>query len=153
KRIGGRVVVLDGTKYVSVCMYRSVAEQWRGWSKNAYTGSRGGPLLFALMALSLPAATIFPFFLAAVGLGSRRGQLALMGGLQAAAIMAYRWQLDGQMHHSRLWGWTHPLGGAFMTALLGRVAWRQATGRGVEWSGRTYQVNQQSLTALARERE
>jgi hypothetical protein len=37
--------------------------------------------------------------------------------------------------------------------LLARVAWRQATGRGVEWSGRTYQVAQQSLATLARERE
>ncbi|MBA3825789.1 MAG: glycosyltransferase, partial [Ktedonobacterales bacterium] len=43
KQRGGRVVVLNGANYVSVCMYRSAREQWRGWSKNAYTGSRGGP--------------------------------------------------------------------------------------------------------------
>ncbi len=153
KRQGGRVAVLNGTDYVSVCMYRNAREQWRGWSKNAYTGSRGGPLLFALMAVGLPIGTILPFALALVGLVSRRRELAILGGLQTAAILAYRWQLDGQMRHSRLWGWAHPLGGAFMTALLARVAWRQASGRGVEWSGRTYQVNQQSLASLAHERE
>jgi chlorobactene glucosyltransferase len=153
KRCGGRVVVLSGIDHVSVCMYRNAREQWRGWGKNAYTGSRGGPLVFALMALGLPLGTMLPFILALVGMVSRRRALAIAGGLQTVAILAYRWQLDGQMRHSRLWGWTHPLGGAFMTALLARVAWRQVTGHGVEWSGRTYQVTQQSLTDLAHARE
>lgn len=142
KRAHGRVVLLDGRDHVSVCMYRSFGEAWRGWSKNAYTGSRGGPLLFALMALALPFGTIFPFVLAAVGLISRRKQLALAGGTQVAAIMAYRWLTDRQLRHSRWWGWGHPVGGAIFTGLLWQVAWRQLTGRGVEWSGRRYQVRQ-----------
>lgn len=142
KRSGGRVVLLDGRDHVSVLMYRSLPEAWRGWSKNAYAGSRGGPVLFALFALSLPFGTIVPFILALVGIFSRRRAIALAGIAQTASILAYRWLVDGQLHHSRLWGWTHPAGGAIMTGLLWRVAWRQLTGRGVEWSGRTYQVEQ-----------
>ena len=149
KRKGGSVVLLDGRAYVSVCMYRSFGEAWRGWSKNAYIGSRGGPLLFALMALGLPLGTILPFVLAGVGLISRRGQLALMGSLQVAAIMAYRWMADTQLRHSRWWGWGHPVGGAILTGLLAQVAWRQLTGRGVEWSGRTYHVQQATIHAPA----
>jgi chlorobactene glucosyltransferase len=139
---GGRVVLVDASPHVSVCMYRTLGEEWRGWGKNAYAGSRGGPLLFALMLLGLPIGTILPFILALVGLCSRRRHMALAGALQTAAILAYRWALDGQMRHARVWGWAHPLGGAFMTALLAQVAWRQARGRGVEWSGRTYHVAQ-----------
>ncbi len=142
KRHGGRVVLVDASDYVSVCMYRSLAEQWRGWSKNAYAGSRGGPLIFALMLLGLPIGTIVPFVLALAGIVSRRWKLALAGSMQTAAIMAYRWNLDKQMRHARAWGWTHPLGGAIMTALLARVAAQQLSGRGVEWSGRTYRVDQ-----------
>lgn len=142
KRHGGRVVLVDASQHVSVCMYRTLGEEWRGWSKNAYAGSRGGPLLFALMVLGLPIGTILPFILALVGFFSRRRQLLIAGALQSAAILAYRWALDGQMRHSRAWGWTHPLGGAFMTALMARVAWRQVRGHGVEWSGRTYHVEQ-----------
>jgi chlorobactene glucosyltransferase len=142
KRHGGRVVLVDISRHVSVCMYRTLGEEWRGWGKNAYAGSRGGPLAFALMVLGLPISTILPFILALVGLFARRRQLAIAGALQTAAILAYRSMLDGQMRHSRLWGWTHPLGGAFMTALMASVGWRQARKRGVEWSGRTYHTAQ-----------
>ncbi len=142
KRHGGRVVLVDAADYVSVCMYRSLGEQWRGWSKNAYAGSRGGPLVFGLMVVGLPIGTILPFVLALVGLVMRRPRLALAGGAQTAAILAYRTLLDRQMRHSRWWGWTHPLAGAVMTALLAHVAVRQVQGRGVEWSGRIYQVAQ-----------
>jgi chlorobactene glucosyltransferase len=147
KQRGGQVVLLDGREYVSVWMYRSFGEAWRGWSKNAYAGSRGGPLLFALMALALPIGTILPFVLALVGIVSRRKRLALLGSLQVAAIMAYRWQTDTLLRHARWWGWTHPVGGAIFTGLLWQVARRQITGRGVEWSGRTYQVQQRGVGA------
>ncbi len=142
KASGGTVTLLDGRDMVSVCMYRSLAEAWRGWGKNAYAGSRGGPLFFALMALGLPIGTVLPYVLTLIGLVSRKRALLLAGSAQVAAIMAYRWQLDRQLGHARLWGWTHPVGSAVLTALLGRVAWRQATRRGVEWSGRTYLVRQ-----------
>lgn len=145
KRRGGRVVLMDGRDHVSVLMYRTLREAWNGWSKNAYAGSRGGPLLFALMALGLPFVTIAPFGLALAGIVTRRTGLALAGGAQVASIMAYRALLDRQMRQSRLWGWGHPAGGALMTALLGNAAWRQFTGRGVEWSGRTYQTDQKLL--------
>jgi chlorobactene glucosyltransferase len=142
KSHGGRVVLVDASDYVSVCMYRSFGEQWRGWSKNAYAGSRGGPLAFLLMVLGLPIGTIVPFVLALAGLLTRRPWLALAGGVQTGAILAYRAMLDRQMRHSRWWGLTHPLAGAVMTALMARVATRQMQGRGVEWSGRTYHIAQ-----------
>lgn len=149
KRRGGRVVLMDGRDQVSVLMYRTLREAWRGWGKNAYAGSRGGPMLFALMALGLPFVSIAPFALALAGIVTRRRGLALAGSAQVASIMVYRWLLDRQMRHSRLWGWGHPAGGALMTALLANAAWRQFTGRGVEWSGRTYQTDQKLLADRA----
>ena len=138
----GRVVLLDGRDQVSVCMYRSLGEAWRGWGKNAYAGSRGGPAIFALMTLGLPLITIAPFVLFVLGVLLRRRNLILAGGAQVAAILGYRRLVDSSLNHSPLWAFTHPIGGAVVTALIGQVAWRQVQGQGVEWSGRSYRVQQ-----------
>ncbi len=147
KAQGGCVALLDGRDQVSVCMYRSLDEAWRGWGKNAYAGSRGGPLVFAGMALGLPIGTIVPFLVLLVGLLLRRRSWIVAGGLQVAAILGYRWLLDTNLDQSPAWGLTHPVGGAVIAALLGQVACRQLTGKGVEWSGRSYQVAQRIPTA------
>ncbi len=144
---GGCVALLDGREQVSVCMYRSLNEAWRGWGKNAYAGSRGGPLVFAGMALGLPIGTVVPFLVFLVGLLLRRRSWIVAGGLQVAAILGYRWLLDTNLDQSPAWGLTHPVGGAVIAGLLGQVAWRQLTGQGVEWSGRSYQVAQRVPTA------
>lgn len=142
KTHGGQIALLDGREHISVCMYRSLEEAWRGWSKNAYAGSRGGPAVFAVMTLGLPLITIMPFLLFLLGLLLRNRRLILAGGAQVAAILGYRWALDRSLEHSPAWALTHPVGGAILSALLGQVAWRQIKGQGVEWSGRSYQVRQ-----------
>jgi chlorobactene glucosyltransferase len=142
KASGSTVILLDGRPYVNVCMYQTFGDAWRGWSKNAYAGSRGGPLLFFLMAIGLPLGTVLPFVLWLVGIFSRKRALVIASSLQLASIAIYRNKLDQEVEHSRWWGMTHPLGGALLTGLLWRVAWRQFTGRGVEWNGRNYRVQQ-----------
>jgi len=142
KRRGGTIALLDGRDQVSVCMYRSFSEAWNGWSKNAYAGSRGGMPFFLLMTLALPLGTVLPFVIWLVGLVSRQRALLLAGSIQVATIMAYRWLLDEEMEQPRGWGWTHPIGGGIMTALLWNAIRRRLLGHGVEWSGRTYEAEQ-----------
>lgn len=147
KQHGGTLVLLDGQDRLSVCMYRNLAEAWNGWSKNAYTGSRGGMPLFVMMTLGLPIITVMPFLIWLVGLASRRRALILAGTVQVMAVLAYRRLIDHNLRHSRVWGWSHPIGGALFTALLVNVLRRKLTGRGVTWSGRSYDPAQERLTA------
>lgn len=147
KQRGGTLVLLDGQDRLSVCMYRNLAEAWSGWSKNAFTGSRGGMPLFVIMTLGLPVITVAPFVIGLVGLVSRRRALVLAGTIQIAAALAYRRLIDDNLRHSRAWGWSHPAGGALFTALLVNVLRRKLTGRGVIWSGRSYDPAQERLTA------
>ncbi len=140
KRHGGVLALLDGRDHVDVCMYRSLGEAWKGWSKNAYTGSRGGLPAFVVMTLGLPVITVLPFVLWLTGICARRAVLALAGTIQIASIFAYRASVDHHLRHSRLWGFTHPIGGAIFTALLGNALRRKLTRRGVTWSGRSYDL-------------
>ncbi|OYV35770.1 MAG: hypothetical protein B7Z80_17370 [Rhodospirillales bacterium 20-64-7] len=87
-----------------------------------------------------------PLLWGIVGLLLRRRSWIVAGGLQVAAILGYRWLLDTNLDQSPAWSLTHPVGGAVIAGLLGQVAWRQLTGQGVEWSGRSYQVAQRVPT-------
>ena len=140
KRAGYRLELADGRSLVRTRMYHGLREHWRGWGKNAYVGSRGGPAFFALMSLGLPAVCILPFALPLAGLRWRRREWVAAGLLQVAGIVAYRTSVNRGLGVPWRYVWTHPLGAAVFTGILVRAGWRKLTGRGVEWSGRTYQV-------------
>lgn len=138
KRAHGRLELVDGRGLVHTRMYQSLGEHWRGWGKNAYLGSRGGPLFFLLMIVGLPAVCIGPFALLLAGLVSRRPWLALAGGLPVAATVAFRTRLNRELQVPWRYVWTHPLAAVIFTGILARSAWRVVTGRGVDWRGRIY---------------
>ncbi|HEX8032532.1 MAG TPA: glycosyltransferase [Ktedonobacterales bacterium] len=140
KRAHGRLELLDGRALVHTRMYHGLREQWDGWSKNAYAGSRGGVLFFLLMIAGLPAVCIAPFVLLLAGLLGRKAPVALAGAVGVGAILAYRTPLDQQLGVPWRYALTHPLAAAIFTGILARSLWRKVSGRGVEWRGRTYQV-------------
>ncbi|MGZ3639027.1 MAG: glycosyltransferase [Ktedonobacterales bacterium] len=140
KRARGRLELVDGRALVRTRMYHGLREQWDGWSKNAYAGSRGGVLFYLLMIAGLPAVCIAPFALLLAGLLGRKATVALAGALPVGAILGYRTRLDQQLGVPWRYAWTHPLAAAIFTGILVRSLWRKVSGRGVEWSGRTYQV-------------
>jgi chlorobactene glucosyltransferase len=138
KRAGYRLTLADGRRLVTTRMYRSLGEHWRGWGKNVYAGSRGGPLAFGVMTLGLLGICLLPAALLVVGLVGRRRPWAVAGALQLAATVGYRYRVDRALDVPWAYAWTHPLGGVVFSAILARAGWRRLTGRGVEWSGRTY---------------
>lgn len=140
KKVGGRIELVDGRDLVHTRMYQSLGEHVEGWGKNAYAGSRGGPLFFLLMLLGLPMTCIAPFALFVVGLLRRRRGTALAGGVAVGAVVAYRTSLNRQMGVPWRYVWTHALGAAIFTGILSRSFWRSVSGRGVSWRGRTYQI-------------
>ena len=110
--------LLDLQDEVRAYMYRSNAEAWRGFRKNAYEIMGGRPLPFAAFffgfLIALPAAPLVSPWLAlsAAGLklaSDRLGRIPLWVSLLApvSLVLASVLQLDSALHH-----W------------LGRVSWK-----------------------------
>ena len=112
KRTTGKLAMVDGRNLVQTRMYHGLREHFDGWSKNAYVGSRGGPLFYLAMIAGLPLATIGPFALFLHGLAHRNRTATATGALSTAALLAYRVRLDDELGVPRRYALTHPLAGA-----------------------------------------
>lgn len=148
KEHGYKLHMVDGRGLVSVHMYNSLGEIWRGWRKNAYLGNRGG-IGFALAQLiGLPMISIVPFLLPFfAGLAKRLGgrpisQKEALGAtlLELIPLVAFRSWLNKGLGIRWYYTLTHPLAGALFTGILGQSAWRVLTKRGVDWRGRQYHM-------------
>lgn len=135
---GGRLLMVDGQALVATAMYRSLAEHWGGWSKNAVAAAPGGALFFACLAPWFPLLTVGPFALLAAGLLRRDRRMSAAGALPVVAALAYRAYADRGLAIPLRYGWTHPIGGAVFAAILARSLWYRLRGVTVPWRGRSY---------------
>lgn len=133
---GHRTLCLDGRGVVSVRMYRSFAEIWRGFQKNFYPAFRRDASFWAFMALH--AAVFFlPVVLAPFVPFGGAGALVWASAL---CVLAARFALAVRFG-TPLWPvLLHPVGEAVLLALGLSSWWRCRTGRGVEWKGRRYRA-------------
>src|SRR6266487_158919 len=144
KQQGFRLHFVDGRDLVHVYMYRSLKDEWRGWRKNAYLGSRGGLLFVLLELIGLPQVSIAPFILPLLAALTRgRGRIgakeaSIATGLELTALVTYRVWLNRQLKVPWYYAFTQPLAGAVFEGILGQSTWRILTKRGVEWRGRVY---------------
>ena len=148
KENGFRLRFVDGRDRVHVRMYTSLSETWRGWRKNVYVGSRGGPAFVLLELLGLPLVAIAPFALLCLGLvmgrQKQRTSMVTPGEVRAAALLelgpllGYRLWMDKQLDVPWYYALTHPLAGAVFEGILAQSAWRVLTHKGVDWRGRQY---------------
>jgi glycosyltransferase involved in cell wall biosynthesis len=131
---GQESLCLDGRRVVSVRMYRSLAEIWRGFQKNFFPAFRRERSFWAFVALH-SVVFLLPFALAplAFSLPWARPFVAT-----AACVVAMRAVLAWRFGHPWWSVALHPLGQTVLVA-LGLASWlRCRTGRGVEWKGRHY---------------
>ncbi len=140
KRATGKLAMVDGRDFVRTRMYHGLREHVDGWSKNAYVGSRGGPLFYLAMIAGLPLATIGPFALLFHGLWHHNRTATATGAVSTAALLAYRVKLDDELGVPRRYALSHPLAGVVFSGILLRSLWRKLSGRGVVWRGRTIKV-------------
>ncbi len=147
KENGFRLRLANGRGLVHVRMYGSLSETWRGWRKNAFLGSRGGPAFALLQLVGLPMVSIVPFLLPLLGwlLGrSKQGSGITPSELQSAALveltplLIYRLWMDKQLKVPWYYAFTHPLAAALFEGILAQSTWRVLTHRGVDWRGRQY---------------
>lgn len=123
---------LDGRQIVTVRMYRSLAEIWRGFQKNFFPAFRRARSFWAFLALHL-FVCLLPFFLFFASGGG-----AWVFGVAALCVLAARVALALRFKHPWWSALVHPLGQIILIA-LGVSSWlRCRTGRGVVWKGRRY---------------
>jgi len=146
KKQGYKLHFVDGRGLVSVHMYHSLGEIWRGWRKNAYLGNRGGIGFFALQLIGLPMITILPFLLPLLARLTRTRHKGGIGQTEALAataleltpLLAYRIWLNKQLRVPWYYSLLHPLAGVIFEGILAQSSWRVLTGSGVDWRGRQY---------------
>ena len=138
KRAGGRVDLVDGSRLVSVPMYRSAGQFLRGIEKNGSSAAHIPLPIFAAANLLLWALVFAP--LAGVALGP--GWLRLLG---AASFSLYTaGEVVGFARNTRRWAsallW--PIGAALMSFGLVRAAYLAKRNRGVTWRGTFYSLDE-----------
>ncbi|HRJ78291.1 MAG: 4,4'-diaponeurosporenoate glycosyltransferase [Planctomycetes bacterium] len=132
RRHGLRGLCLDGRGIISVRMYRSLAEIWRGFSKNLFPAFRH-QVSFWLFWLLHSAVYLAPFVLMWVP-----GPTAGLFMASAACVVGARLALAARFGHSWWSALLHPLAQVFVLA-LGLASWLSVvSGRGVSWKGRRY---------------
>lgn len=158
KRAGGRLWLADGRDLISIRMYHSLAEVWRGWSKNLYEGLKlpvwvpiGGrdhyvlhhrPLVvlglllgYLLATFVLP--TIVPLW--ATVTNSNPATIAASCGLFVVFLSGWA-SLCRTVGINRGWAFALPLGALVVAAIALNSAWSGRFGRGLAWRGRRYRV-------------
>ncbi len=132
---GERSLCLDGQSVVSVRMYRTLAEIWRGFQKNFFPASRSEATSWAFIMLHL-AVCWLPFWLWPFV----NGRASFMLIAVAACVLSMRLALALRFGHA-LWSvLLHPFGEMILIALGLSSWWRCRSGRGVEWKGRRYRT-------------
>lgn len=147
KAFGYRIRMLDGSELVRVRMYESFSDMWRGWRKNFYEGVRRNPYLASIVVLGSIAMLVLPIpTLAFLTLERLRGPLSrpkcMLAAASAACVAA---TILVRMLRDPAFGikttaasiLSTPVAGAFVAAVMTASAWRNISGQGQVWKGRT----------------
>ena len=133
-----RLLLASGEALASVRMYRSFAEIWTGFVKNAFVGTKGDPLRLCAGAAFLVLISAAPPALAVRAASRRRWfEVAEALACSAATMAAASWAFRRTRLPPGL-GIFQPLGTAVFAAISLESMLRVVSGRGVAWRGRTY---------------
>jgi chlorobactene glucosyltransferase len=158
KRAGGTLWLADGGDLLSIRMYHSFAELWRGWSKNVYAGLRlpvwvrvagrdrvvlnDRPLVvlgllwgYLLATFVLPIAMPLWVTFTPTHVGARLATYGISAAFVAAWVSLCR-----RLGVGRAWALVLPLGALVVAAIALYSTWRTRVGGGVRWRGRQYPV-------------
>ncbi len=145
KQAGGRILLKGGEELVAVHMYNGLGEIWRGFSKNAFAGSRlpylTVPLLIiaSLLMGALPVGQLVWGFGRWLKSGGRSG--GSLFGLSLAQVMAgafARRRFDQEFGLPPAYALSFPLAVIVFAGVMADSMYRSLLGRGVSWKGRQY---------------
>jgi len=144
KSAGYRYRLLDGVDVMRTRMYTSLAEIWRGWTKNFFAGLHGHRGVVAAALVYLLFTGVMPFALLGVAvsaaiLATPAPLFAAVSAASVAALFAYRLAVIGRTDPPTLLGVAlHPLAAIVLGAIIAESTRRAARGRSVSWKGRDY---------------
>lgn len=145
KNRGCRLLLADGRHLVRTRMYRSGREIWDGFSKNTFDEVQRHPGGAFVALLGLPLLAIGPYVLALVGAGRlrRRARLSdvvllLQAKAQCLALLAVGRAAVSAWDLPTRYALAQPIASLFLWAVTANSTWRNLSGRGVVWKGRTY---------------
>lgn len=125
---------LDGQDVVSLRMYSSISEIWKGFQKNFYPAFRSDLVFFTFMALHLMVFFLPFIFLPLAFIDVIFRPLLII----ALCVFTMRLALAVRFSHP-LWAiFLHPLAEGILLAIGLSSYWKCKTGRGVQWKDRTY---------------
>ena len=127
---GERGLCLDGRTAVSVRMYRSPGDIWRGFQKNFYPAFQHEWTFWGYLVLHAAIFTL-PMILFIV-------TPSWITGFALAAMLATRLMLTVRFRHPLWTVLMHPVAEAVLLGIGIASWWRCHSGRGVEWKGRRY---------------
>jgi glycosyltransferase involved in cell wall biosynthesis len=158
KRAGGRLRLADGRALISIRMYHTLGEIWRGWSKNLYEGLRmpvwvpvgrrdyyvleDRPLAaLGLLSSYLLATFVLPLIVPfwAIAASGNSFVIATAWGVCAAFVAGWG-TLARRIGLGVGWGLALPAGAAVVMAIAFHSAWSARFGGGLAWRGRRYRV-------------
>ena len=133
---GERSLCLDGQKVLTVRMYRSCGEIWRGFQKNFFPAFQRARSFCLFIALHF---SVFLLPFAALPLAAKF-YAAWLFSFPVLCVLLMRLVLAVRFRQPWWSVLLHPLGEAVLIA-LGISSWlRCRSGRGVEWKGRRYRA-------------
>ena len=138
---GERGLCFEGRTAVSVRMYTSLAEIWRGFQKNFYPAFEHEWTFWGFLLLH---GTVFVLPLILV---LAAPTWISIGAL--ACVTAIRLLLAARFRHPLWTVLMHPVAEAVLVSIALASWWRCRTGRGVEWKGRRYLVRHRRRDAGA----
>jgi cellulose synthase/poly-beta-1,6-N-acetylglucosamine synthase-like glycosyltransferase len=159
KRAGGRLWLADGRDLISIRMYHSLGEIWRGWSKNLYEGLRlpsgfilgnellsvTGPspvvlgLLLGYLVTTFGLPVVVPFW--ATIKSTDPMTIAAAWGLFVAFLTGWA-SLCHRVGIGRGWAPALPVGALVVAGIAMNSAGPARAGGGLVWRGRQYRVSQ-----------
>jgi chlorobactene glucosyltransferase len=139
KRAGARLLLLDGSDWVSCRMYKGFAASWRGFVRSLQAGNRLAPTYL----LGIGSMTILffagPFVvLLALLLGRVRGRPLTLALAQVAALLAIRATVGRGLRQPACEIALFPPGAFVLSAAVLTTFWRTLRGQTIEWRGRAY---------------
>lgn len=140
KAAGTPILLADGVELTSLRMYRGMSGLWRGWSKNAGFGVRGGAVAALASAVGLGVLAVAPPTATAVGLVGRQRGLAAIGAVGWIAQAALHALARPAVQTRGALAPAFPLGMTFLSAVALRGSVRRAGGGGTIWRGRRYVI-------------
>ncbi len=140
KRLGERILLLDGGDWTACRMYDGFRAAWRGFLRSLMAGTRlAWPYLLGVGSMT----SLFfvgPFLvLLGLLLTGAAGAPLWAAAAQVALIMAIRAAIGRGLRQSPLDVALFPPGAAILSWATVVTAWRWLRGRPIEWRGRTYE--------------